>query len=70
RGEQYVPSKVHQAIHWKNNDPFLLSTGTDINWKVVDSSKPKPTACPKKQEVSQFVPAKGAQTNTPEYIKK
>ncbi|KAF8234152.1 hypothetical protein L208DRAFT_1263147 [Tricholoma matsutake] len=31
RGERYVPSNVHQAIHWKDNDPFHLSDGTEAN---------------------------------------
>ena len=40
KGEQYVPLKVHQAIRWKKNDPFLLSTETGIIWKILNDSKP------------------------------
>ena len=38
KGEKYVPSKVHQAIRWKENDLFHLSEGTDVAWRIVDSS--------------------------------
>ncbi|KAF8220324.1 hypothetical protein L208DRAFT_1334437, partial [Tricholoma matsutake] len=58
KGERYVPSNVHQAIHWKDNDPFHLSDVTEANWKTVVSSMPI-TAHQKKSEVSCFIPAKG-----------
>ena len=38
KGEKYVPPKVHRAIWWKENDPFHLSEGTDVAWKIVHSS--------------------------------
>ncbi|KAF8228675.1 hypothetical protein L208DRAFT_1290318 [Tricholoma matsutake] len=62
KGERYVPSNVHRAIHWKDNDPFHLSDGTEANWKTVVSSKPI-TAHQKKSEVSCFIPAKGAKAD-------
>ena len=39
KGNKYIPSKVHPAIRWKDSDPFHLSEGTDIAWKIIDCSK-------------------------------
>jgi hypothetical protein len=63
KGEKYVPSNVHRAIRWKDNDPFHLSDSTEANWKTVVSSKPI-AAYQKKSEVSRFVPAKGTKDIT------
>ena len=40
KGEKYVPSKVHQAIRWKENNPFHMSEGTNVAWRIVYSSAP------------------------------
>ncbi|KAF8220308.1 hypothetical protein L208DRAFT_1334627, partial [Tricholoma matsutake] len=50
RGDKYVPSRVHQAICWKENDPFHLSDGTGANWKVMESSKPVANNHPKRKD--------------------
>ncbi|KAF8235366.1 hypothetical protein L208DRAFT_1013932, partial [Tricholoma matsutake] len=62
RGDKYVPSRVHQAICWKENDPFHLSDGTGANWKVMESSKPVANNHPKKKE-SHFIWADGTGTS-------
>ncbi|KAF8815886.1 hypothetical protein BYT27DRAFT_7024928, partial [Phlegmacium glaucopus] len=63
KGEKYVPSRVHQAIRWKGSDPFCLSEGTDIPWKIMEpSDKPKPAPRLNKQTVPRFVPADGTQS--------
>jgi hypothetical protein len=56
KGEKYVPSKVHHAIRWKESDPFHLSKGTNVAWRIVDSSeKERPAADSKKQSMSHIV---------------
>ena len=63
KGEKYVPTKVHQAIRWKENDPFHLSEGTNVAWRIVDSSdKPNQGAGPKKQSISHVVPTDRTQS--------
>ncbi|KAF8811803.1 hypothetical protein BYT27DRAFT_7019230, partial [Phlegmacium glaucopus] len=59
KGDQYIPSKVHKAIRWKDNDPFHLSNGIEINWKIIDASKSARAVCPKTTGESIFVPARG-----------
>jgi hypothetical protein len=60
KGEKYVPSRVHRAIQWKENDPFCLSEGTDAAWRIVESSdKLNPGAISKKQTISHVVQADG-----------
>lgn len=55
-GKLSSSSKVHRAIRWKENDPFSLSEGTDVAWRIVDSSdKLDPGAGSKKQSVSNVV---------------
>jgi hypothetical protein len=56
KGEKYVPSKVHRAIRWKESDPFLLSEGTNVPWKMVDSDKPNPAEISKKHTMPRVVP--------------
>ncbi|KAF8798229.1 hypothetical protein BYT27DRAFT_7017717, partial [Phlegmacium glaucopus] len=70
KGEQYVPSKVHHAIRWKNNDPFHLSNGAEINWKIVDTSKSACAIRPKIIGTSRFVPKRSTQSDMPELVKK
>ena len=67
KGEKYVPSKVHRAIQWKENDPFHLSTlsseGTNVAWKIVDpSDKPNPVARSNKQTISHVIQLDGIGT--------
>ena len=63
KGEEYVPSKVHRAIRWKENDPLHLSEGTDVAWRIVDSSdKPNPAACSNKQLLPHVIQADRAQS--------
>ena len=58
KGEKYVPSKVHRAIRWKENDPFRLSEGTDAAWRIVDSSdKSNPATHSKKQLIPHVIQA-------------
>ena len=56
KGEKYIPSKVHRAIRWKESDPFHLSEGTNIPWKIVDSNKPNPAGTSKKHTIFHVVP--------------
>ena len=58
RGEQYIPSKVHQAIRWKKNDPFHLSNNTNVNWKIVDTSKSAHEKHSRTLKASNLIPAK------------
>ena len=56
KGEKYVPSKVHRAIRWKESDPFHLSKGTNIAWRIVDSlEKERPAADSIKQTKSHVI---------------
>ena len=56
KGEKYVPSKVHRAIRWKESDPFHSSKGTDVAWRIVNSSdKQEPAASSKKRSMSRIV---------------
>jgi hypothetical protein len=65
KGEKYVPSKVHRAIRWKENDPFRLSEGTDAAWRIVDSSdKSNPATHSKKQLIPHIIQA-GETSTTP-----
>ena len=62
KGEKYVPSKVHQAIRWKESDPFL-SDDTDVPWRIVESSdKQDPGVRSKNQSISRVIQADGTQS--------
>ena len=63
KGDKYVPSKVHRAIQWKENDPFHLSEGTtgNVAWRIVGSSdKQNPAAHSNKQSASHSIQAEGS----------
>ena len=58
KGNKYVPSKVHKAIRWKENDPFHLSEGTNTAWRIVDRSEnSNPSASSKKKSISHVIEA-------------
>ena len=60
KGEKYVPSNVHRAIRWKQSDPFHLSEGTDVAWRIVDASdKLIPAPSSKKQPISHIIQPDG-----------
>ncbi|KAF8220052.1 hypothetical protein L208DRAFT_1336022 [Tricholoma matsutake] len=69
KGGKYVPSKVHRAIWWNDHDLFHLSDSTEANWKIMISFKPIPDLCPRKTEVSHFLPADGMRAQ-PAYLGK
>ena len=62
KGVKYVPSNVHKAIRWKENDPFHLMEGTNIAWRIVDPSdkpKPGPSAGSEKKSTTHIIEADG-----------
>ena len=60
KGEKYVPSNVHREIRWKESDPFHLSEGTDVAWRIVDASdKLIPATSSKKQPISHAIQPDG-----------
>ena len=43
KGMSYVPAIVHHSIRWNKADPMLDSKDNNVEWKIVEKTKVKPT---------------------------